>query len=83
MDAILATNDNFLLSKWIGEAKSWSSSPSEAAFLEYQARNQISEYHSLLAALTHSLTFLTSSYLGNRVDISLATQSLREVRPRS
>ena len=55
VDAILATNDNYLLSKWIGEAKSWSTSPSEVAFLEYQARNQISEYHLLLAA-THSLT---------------------------
>lgn len=43
IDAVLATNDYFLLSKWIGEAKSWSADVDEVAFLEYQARNQLSE----------------------------------------
>ncbi|KAI0363473.1 alpha-N-acetylglucosaminidase [Pilatotrama ljubarskyi] len=42
LDELLYTNDNFLLSKWIADARKWShGSPSYAAYLEYNARNQI------------------------------------------
>lgn len=42
MDAVLYTNENFLLSKWIGDAKSWDhGNKSYAQYLEYSARNQI------------------------------------------
>ena len=42
LDALLYTNDNYLLSTWIADAKQWSNgNASYEAYLEYQARNQI------------------------------------------
>lgn len=44
LDRVLATNDNFLLSRWVGEARSWATSvnaSSTVSFYEYNARNQI------------------------------------------
>ncbi|KAL8277052.1 hypothetical protein RQP46_010586 [Phenoliferia psychrophenolica] len=41
IDAVLATDPYFLLSSWIGDAKAWANDSAEVAFLEYQARNQI------------------------------------------
>ena len=42
LDALLFTNENYLLSTWIADAKQWAhGNASYAAFLEYQARNQI------------------------------------------
>ncbi|RDX54615.1 alpha-N-acetylglucosaminidase [Lentinus brumalis] len=46
LDALLATNDHFLLSNWIRDARSWAdgkdkNSEAYAAYLEYNARNQI------------------------------------------
>ncbi|KAH9914712.1 glycoside hydrolase family 89 protein [Fomitopsis serialis] len=42
VDAVLWTNDNFLLSNWIASARSWAGSNSTYAdYLEYNARNQI------------------------------------------
>ncbi|KAH7102641.1 putative alpha-N-acetylglucosaminidase [Auriculariales sp. MPI-PUGE-AT-0066] len=43
LDAVLATNKNFLLANWIKSAKSWSDgSAADAEFFEFNARNQIS-----------------------------------------
>ncbi|EMD32579.1 glycoside hydrolase family 89 protein [Gelatoporia subvermispora B] len=42
LDALLATNENFLLSSWIAQARNWShGDESYAAYLEYNARNQV------------------------------------------
>lgn len=42
LDAVLLTNENFRLSKWIHSARSWAQEDKlQAAFLEYNARNQI------------------------------------------
>ncbi|KAI8998498.1 alpha-N-acetylglucosaminidase [Trametes punicea] len=42
LDALLYTNEHFLLSTWIADARKWShGSPSYGAYLEYNARNQI------------------------------------------
>ncbi|KAF2104360.1 putative alpha-N-acetylglucosaminidase [Rhizodiscina lignyota] len=44
LDKVLSTNENYLLSKWIAEARSWASgvnASSVASFYEYNARNQI------------------------------------------
>lgn len=42
LDTLLFTDDNFLLSTWIKDAKSWSGqNNSYANYLEYNARNQI------------------------------------------
>ena len=42
LDALLYTNENFLLSTWIADAKRWAhGNASYATYLEYQARNQI------------------------------------------
>lgn len=42
LDTLLFTNEHYLLSIWIADAKQWShGNASYAAFLEYQARNQI------------------------------------------
>ncbi|EMD32578.1 glycoside hydrolase family 89 protein [Gelatoporia subvermispora B] len=42
LDALLATNENFLLSSWIAQARNLShGDESYAAYLEYNARNQI------------------------------------------
>ncbi|KAI0348305.1 glycoside hydrolase family 89 protein [Trametopsis cervina] len=42
MDTLLYTNENYLLSTWIADAKQWGKgNASYEAFLEYQARNQI------------------------------------------
>lgn len=42
LDALLATNDNYLLSNWISAAKRWAgTNETYAAYLEYNARNQI------------------------------------------
>lgn len=42
LDTLLYTNQNFLLSTWIEDAKQWAhGNASYATYLEYQARNQI------------------------------------------
>ena len=42
LDTLLYTNENYLLSTWIADAKQWShGNDSYATFLEFQARNQI------------------------------------------
>lgn len=42
LDELLLTDDHFLLANWISAARSWSNgNASYAAFLEYNARNQI------------------------------------------
>ena len=50
MDALLASNENFLLSTWISDAKQWATSgpgrlsktnQTYASYLEYNARNQL------------------------------------------
>ncbi|KAI1798111.1 alpha-N-acetylglucosaminidase [Ganoderma leucocontextum] len=42
IDALLATNENFLLSAWIADAKRWArGDKAYARYLEYNARNQI------------------------------------------
>ncbi|OBZ68450.1 Alpha-N-acetylglucosaminidase [Grifola frondosa] len=42
LDALLYTNEHFLLSTWIADARSWAhGSSSYAAYLEFNARNQI------------------------------------------
>ncbi|OCH93008.1 alpha-N-acetylglucosaminidase [Obba rivulosa] len=42
LDSLLGTNENFLLSSWIAQARNWShGDDSYAAYLEYNARNQI------------------------------------------
>ncbi|KAF8582036.1 glycoside hydrolase family 89 protein [Ramaria rubella] len=44
LDSLLLTNENFLLSNWISDARSWANSERDsgyAAYLEYNARNQI------------------------------------------
>ena len=40
-EALLATDSNFLLGRWIQWARSWSSSDAGKALLEYNARNQL------------------------------------------
>lgn len=43
MDAVLYTDENFLLSTWIADAKSWNrGNETYAKYLEYNARNQLS-----------------------------------------
>ena len=41
LNSVLATNENFHLSKWTNQARAWAENESEAAFYEYDARNQI------------------------------------------
>lgn len=42
LDALLATNEQYLLSTWITDARSWAhGNASYAAYLEYNARNQV------------------------------------------
>ena len=42
LDSLLFTNENYLLSTWISDAKQWAhGNASYAAYLEYSARNQI------------------------------------------
>lgn len=40
-DAILGSNVNFLLGRWIADARAWGASPEEADLLEFNARNQV------------------------------------------
>lgn len=43
LDGVLGTDETFILGKWIGDARRWSSdNDSYADFLEYNARNQVS-----------------------------------------
>ena len=43
LDCVLGTDETFILGKWIGDARRWSSdNDSYADFLEYNARNQVS-----------------------------------------
>lgn len=41
LDDVLATNDNFKLSTWITKARAMADNSTEADFMEYEARNQI------------------------------------------
>ena len=42
MDSVLSTDQSFILGKWIANAKRWAEgNDSYAAYLEYNARNQI------------------------------------------
>lgn len=41
LDALLATNVNFLLGHWLNEARAWAQSGDDADWLEFNARNQI------------------------------------------
>jgi alpha-N-acetylglucosaminidase len=42
LDTLVYTNENYLLSSWIADAKQWAhGNASYAAYLEYQARNQL------------------------------------------
>ena len=42
LDTVLATDETFILGKWIGDAIRWSSSnDTYSSFLEYNARNQV------------------------------------------
>jgi len=41
IDSLLATTDNFLLGKWIADARSWGATPDEQNGLEFNARNQV------------------------------------------
>jgi alpha-N-acetylglucosaminidase len=44
LDRLLLTNEHFLLSNWIRDARNWANGPNKsqyAAYLEYNARNQI------------------------------------------
>ena len=42
LDTLVYTNENYLLSTWIADAKQWAhGNASYAAYLEYQARNQL------------------------------------------
>ncbi|KAI0636817.1 alpha-N-acetylglucosaminidase [Trametes polyzona] len=42
LDELLYTNEHFLLSAWIADARKWAhGSPSYGAYLEYNARNQV------------------------------------------
>ncbi|KAF8530887.1 alpha-N-acetylglucosaminidase [Gautieria morchelliformis] len=44
LDRLLLTNEHFLLSSWIRDARNWANGPNKsqyAAYLEYNARNQI------------------------------------------
>eukprot|EP01051_Picozoa_sp_SAG22_P010023 SAG22_NODE_877_length_6715_cov_28.285369_4_plen_367_part_00 len=40
-DELLSSDTNFMLGPWVGWAKSWSAAPREQAWLEFNARNQI------------------------------------------
>jgi alpha-N-acetylglucosaminidase len=43
LDTVLATDETFILGKWIGDAIRWSTSnDTYSSFLEYNARNQVS-----------------------------------------
>jgi hypothetical protein len=53
LDSILCTDENFMLGKWIADARQWANdNETYAAFLEYNARNQVS---SLAIRLIRSL----------------------------
>jgi alpha-N-acetylglucosaminidase len=41
VDAVLATDKNFLLAPWVDDARRWGADAAEADFMETQARNQI------------------------------------------
>ena len=41
MDTLLATRQEFLLGKWIADAKRWGGNDAEKELLEWNARNQI------------------------------------------
>lgn len=41
LDAVLSTNENFRLGRWIESARAWASHDKDAAYYEYNARNQI------------------------------------------
>ena len=43
LDTVLATDEGFIIGKWIGDAIRWSdNNDTYADFLEYNARNQVS-----------------------------------------
>lgn len=44
VDAILATDKNFLLSTWIKDARAYADTTDRADFMEYQARNQLIQW---------------------------------------
>lgn len=41
LDAVLSTNENFRLDRWIESARAWAGHGNDAAYYEYNARNQI------------------------------------------
>lgn len=41
LDAVLATDKNYLLSTWIADARKYGANPSQEDFMEFEARNQI------------------------------------------
>lgn len=45
LDSVLATDETFILGKWIGDARRWSNNnDTYADYLEYNARNQVLLY---------------------------------------
>jgi alpha-N-acetylglucosaminidase len=45
LDSVLATDETFILGKWIGDARRWSNNnDTYADYLEYNARNQVFLY---------------------------------------
>jgi alpha-N-acetylglucosaminidase len=55
LDDILATDENFLVARWISAAKSWTNGTDEdSLFLEYDARNQITLWVSCVLTNTET-----------------------------
>lgn len=73
LDAVLATNKNFLLSTWLTDARSWAGENSTAAdFFEYDARNIITLWGpngEIKDYASKSWAGLVSSYYSHRWEI--------------
>ena len=74
LDMVLGTNDGFVLGKWIGDAIRWADgNETYAAYLEYNARNQVPPLApSLHICVSTSVCFtLSPQFPAVRVDLFL------------
>lgn len=59
LDTVLGTDDGFVLGKWIGDAIRWADgNETYAAYLEYNARNQVPHSSPLLHIMVPLLSAL-------------------------
>lgn len=84
-DQLLATNEYFLLGKWINDAKNWASSAEEEKLMEWNAKRQITDWGGLIGGYAikewsglSSLTLKQWAYYGKAREDALRDGKMAE-----